>query len=372
MDKIKRFIECYIPITICNMKCEYCYVIQENRRAEQKAVFQYTPEQMGRALTQERLGGICYFNLCGLGETLIPPEMTEIVKQILLQGHYLNITTNGTITKRIDEILALPPADLERVHFSFSFHYLELLKLELLETFVANVKKVQASPCSFTLQLNLYDGYLPVLDEIKALSLREFGAWPQVALTRDEEKSQLEILTSLSKEDYMKAGDTFQSPLFKFTKQNFMVKRKEFCYAGEWSFILDMGTGMIKKCYAEEETQNIFADVNAPIHFTAVGPHCNSPYCVNSSHFMSLGVIPSLSTPTYAALRNRAEGAWYSKTMLAFLSSKFSESNPLYSRAQKSKLALQSFPRQAMRLARKFVPRNLKKTIKKLIGGQHS
>jgi len=353
------------------MKCAYCYVIQENRRAEEKAVFQFPPEQIGRALTQERLGGVCYFNLCGLGETLIPPEMTEIVEQILLQGHYLNITTNGTITMRMDEILALPPGDLERVHFSFSFHYLELVRLGMLETFVANVKKVQVSPCSFTLQLNLYDGYLPVLDEIKALSLLEFGAWPQVALTRDEEKSQLEILTSLSKEDYVKAGDTFQSPLFAFTNQNFMIKRKEFCYAGEWSFILDMGTGMIKKCYAEEETQNIFADVNAPIRFSAVGPHCNSPYCVNSSHFMSLGVIPSLVTPTYATLRNRAESDWYSRTMLDFLSSKFSESNPLYTRGKKYRLALQSFPRQMARFMRKCVPQKLRQKIKKIVGGRY-
>ena len=30
---IKRFIECTVPVTVCNMKCSYCYVMQEGRRS---------------------------------------------------------------------------------------------------------------------------------------------------------------------------------------------------------------------------------------------------------------------------------------------------------------------------------------------------
>ena len=36
MDKIKRFFECLIPVTICNLKCEYCYIIQEERTHYEK------------------------------------------------------------------------------------------------------------------------------------------------------------------------------------------------------------------------------------------------------------------------------------------------------------------------------------------------
>lgn len=67
------------------------------------------------------------------------------------------------------------------------------------------------------------------------------------------------------------------------------MKRKEFCFAGDWSGTLNLQTGVLTKCYADYDGVNIFEDVDAPIPFEAVGKHCGSPYCVNSSHFMSLG-----------------------------------------------------------------------------------
>lgn len=30
MEPIKKFFECLIPVTACNLKCSYCYVIQRN------------------------------------------------------------------------------------------------------------------------------------------------------------------------------------------------------------------------------------------------------------------------------------------------------------------------------------------------------
>lgn len=63
---------------------------------------------MGNALTKERLGGVCYFSICGAGETLIPKYITDITFNLLNQGHYVNLTTNGTITNRFDEIISFP------------------------------------------------------------------------------------------------------------------------------------------------------------------------------------------------------------------------------------------------------------------------
>lgn len=97
--KIKRFIECLIPLTICNLKCSYCYVSQENRKTQQPANFLYSPYIIGRALSRERLGGICYISMCGAGETLLAKEMPDITYNLLKEGHYVNITTNGTISK---------------------------------------------------------------------------------------------------------------------------------------------------------------------------------------------------------------------------------------------------------------------------------
>lgn len=56
MEKIKRFIECLVPVTVCNFKCEYCYIMQENRRNMKMPTFEYSPETIGKGLSKERLG----------------------------------------------------------------------------------------------------------------------------------------------------------------------------------------------------------------------------------------------------------------------------------------------------------------------------
>ena len=194
MEKIKRFIECLVPVTACNLKCEYCYVIQENRRTLKMPEFKYSPDIIGKGLSKGRLGGTAYISICGAGETLLPKEMPLIINEILKQGHYVNITTNGTITNRFDEILALiSQKDLRRLHFSFSLHYLELIKTKNLEKFVDNVNKMKNAGCSILLQLNLYDGYMPYIDEIKKFCINNFNSLPQIAATRKEDVKDTRI-----------------------------------------------------------------------------------------------------------------------------------------------------------------------------------
>lgn len=343
MDRITRFIECLVPVTACDLKCSYCYVIQENRRTEKLPIFHYSPERIGKALSAKRLGGICYVSICGAGETLIPREMTDIIRNILEQGHYMNITTNGTISKHFDEIAALPADLLRRLHFSFSFHYLELLRTNRLNDFFANIQKVKQAGCSFLVQINLCDDYLPYLDEIKSICEEKVGAAPQVAATRNERTQKITLMTNYSVEEYKRFGDIFQSPLFDFTMKNFMVKRHEFCYAGDWSAVLNLSTGEMRPCYATTFTQNIFENINKPIRFEAIGNNCKDPYCGNSSHYMALGVLPSISAPSYADLRNREQAGWYTPHMRSFLGQKLGSNHAEYSRMQKLRTNIKYF-----------------------------
>lgn len=134
-DKIKRFIECIVPVTACNLRCHYCYVIQNDYRTNKIPKFEYSPEYIAKALSKKRLGGTCLFNICGAGETLLPEEVVKVAYQLLNAGHYVNITTNGTITERFEEISSFPKEFCERLTFSFSFHYLELRDRNLLDVF---------------------------------------------------------------------------------------------------------------------------------------------------------------------------------------------------------------------------------------------
>ena len=31
MAKLKRYIECYVPVTTCNFRCSYCFITQTNK-----------------------------------------------------------------------------------------------------------------------------------------------------------------------------------------------------------------------------------------------------------------------------------------------------------------------------------------------------
>ncbi len=302
--------------------------------------FDYPIGIMLEALNRKRLGGNCLFNLCGCGETMAQNGLIPLVKGLLQEGHYVSITTNGTISKKYDELIESCGNLLSHLHVAFSFHYVELKKRGWVEIFFENVLKMRKAGASILVQFNLCDEYLPYLDEIKAVCLEKVGAYPQVALTRDEMSKPMKIMTKGSCEDYYRIGKEFDSPLFDFTYKNFMVKRTEYCYAGAWSGVLNMQSGILSQCYMNGRGVNIFEDTLKPIKFRPVGHNCNNPYCVNSSHFMSLGIIPEIDTPTYSSLRNRSEAKWQTPEMRNVLCSKLYDINKPYSKIKKKYYSL--------------------------------
>lgn len=57
MDKIKRFVDCAVPVLTCNMRCPYCYIAQERKFLSDLPNFKYSAETIGRAFAQNRWGG---------------------------------------------------------------------------------------------------------------------------------------------------------------------------------------------------------------------------------------------------------------------------------------------------------------------------
>ena len=115
--------------------------------AAQLPEFRYTAEHIAKALSAERLGGICHINICGGGETLLPPEITDITHELLRQGHYIMIVNNGTVSKRFDGLLDFDEELLKHLGFKFSFHYLEFLNKGLMQRFLDNVSKIGRASC---------------------------------------------------------------------------------------------------------------------------------------------------------------------------------------------------------------------------------
>lgn len=330
---MRRFIECLIPLTSCNIKCSYCYVVQQDRRKNERAILAETPENIGKALSKKRLGGVSLISLTASGETFLFKELGDVVVEILKQGHFVNITTNGSLTKMIEKFLVKTEGFHDNIHIAFSLHFVELKKKNLIDEFFKNVQLCKDAGCSIVVQINLSDEYVDCWDEIKRICKDRIGAYPQVALTREEIDGTYRILSkTMTEEEYIAKGKEMNSPLFDFTCKNFMQRRCEYCYAGYWSAKLDIASGIMTGCYGQGFKQNIYKNINKPIHFRPIGKHCCFKYCVNSSHFMSQGIIPELlPLLSYGELRNREEAGWYSPVMREFLYKQFEDENPLLS-----------------------------------------
>ena len=338
---MKRFIEIHIPVTRCNLNCHYCYVPQENARDSKETPYSYTADHIGKALTIERLGGVCHFNMCGLGETLIPNEIIDITRAILEQGHYIMIVTNGTMTKRFLEFAEFPEELRKRLGFKFSFHYLELKERNLLDKFFENADIVRKNGMSFSLEMTPSDELEPYIDEVKEVCMERVGALCHVTIPRDMTKSEIELLSRHTFEEFCSVWETFGSEMFKFKKGLWGQRRTEFCYAGEWSGLLNIGDGRMTQCYGKCNAQNILEDITKPIDFSPIGHNCSMPHCYNAHSLLGLGCIPSIDG-NYADERDRIDcrdnSHWLTKEMYDFLSSDLKDKNVLYNEAEEKKL----------------------------------
>lgn len=366
--KIKRLINAGFASSACNLNCSYCYITQiPGMRNNRIPRFQYTQSQIKAALTKDRLGGTCIFNLCANGETLLPKEIPGILRGILENGHYVELVTNATITKRFDEILEFPSELLAQISFKFSFHYLELLRNNLLDTFIYNVNRMRKAGSSFTIEVVPADELIPYIDEVKTICIDSFGALPHLTVARDH-YNDLKMLTKLSKDEYAKTWASFNSEMFDFKMSTFGVKRNEYCYAGEWLLDVDIETGQTTQCYCTQFNQNIFSDISKPITFLPIGKHCSLEHCVNSHAMLTLGMIPEYDAITYAQVRNRVTSngeEWLTPTMKIVMSNKFKNNNIQYNTKQKiSKAVQRELIKNMGRLSR--LPRKIEIALKKI------
>lgn len=273
-------------------------------------------------------------NICGGGETMLPSNIVDYVRELLEEGHYVMVVSNCTIDERCKAFSALPPHLTSHLFIKVSYHYMELKKRGLLERFFANIKLMHKSGISFTLEATPSDELIPYIEEMKQVALENLGAINHMTVGRDETKTgNLPILTQMSDADYFKTWNVFDSELFRIKFSIFNVKRKEFCYAGKWNFILNLETGEMQPCYNSPIRRNILDEPDKPINFIAVGNNCPQYHCWNGHAFLGFGAIPSLNTPTFADQRNRVctDGSeWLYPEMKAFMSSRLNESNREY------------------------------------------
>ncbi len=337
-----KFIDFSIPMSVCNLNCSYCYV---NKKEIQEPIppLKYPVDYITqKCLSKERLGGNAIINFCAGGETTLYPELFNIVKDLLAQGHVVNIVSNGTASQKYDEYLQLPQEYLSRLFFKFSFHYLELKRKNLLNVYAENVKKILNSPASFTIEMGASDDYIPYLDEIKQYSMENFGALPHVTVLRDSHKPNI-ICTKLNRRKYKKIWDEFNSEMFNIRLNYWHSSNdKTYCFAGYFSYTIDLINGILRPCSfistdISPFEKNIFENADEEIPNIPIGPNCPSKHCVNCHAYLAWGDKPQLNTPTYASIRNRImpDGReWLKETIKEAFNTKLYETNPDYQEVQ--------------------------------------
>lgn len=301
--KLKKYITCHVPYSYCNLRCSYCYITQIKDFIYKKNFF-HSPKFIRAALSKKRLGGVALINFCAAGETLMCSELIPIIEEIVKEGHFVSIVTNGTITKAFDELLATG-INMEHVFIKFSFHFLELKRLNLLDVFTSNVRRMRSAGCSISIEVTPSDELIPYIDEIKSFSVQEFGAYPHFTVARDDTSDDVRILTEHNMEEYKNVWGTFDSALFEFKMAQVSIKRFEDCKAGELSAHMNLETGDLFKCIGNPYLDNIYDDICKDIKFEAVGNKCKLPYCWNCHSYLALGVIDEFKAPTYYEVRDR-------------------------------------------------------------------
>lgn len=288
-----RFVNTNIPTNHCNLRCSYCYIGQTygyDNKEMYEGGLQYSFDHMKRCLTIERFGGVCLFNLCASGETLLFSKLPEIVEMLLGLGHWVSIVTNLTIEKTLNKILQLPKELLQYTFFKCSFHYLELKRLNLLDIFFYNVELLKQKGIAFTVELTVNDETIPFIDEIKTVSMQRLGALPHVIESRNEGEEHLYRLTKLPVDEHQKIWGSFESPLFNYQQKNWDKQITNFCYAGDWRISLEINDGSVHQCdciFVDTRLQNIFEiDGGGGYPFTAIGGNCPLRHCY-AAHYQS-------------------------------------------------------------------------------------
>ena len=327
---MKRFIDIHVPISSCNLKCHYCYVAHEGNRNKEKAIFNYDADTIKKCLSVKRMGGVCHFNICGAGETLIPKQMLSITKGILENGHYVMIVTNGTLTERFDEFCNFPEELRIRLGFKFSLHYLELKRKGMLEQFAANINNVRRAGMSISIEMTPNDECVAYIFEIKEFCLNNFGALCHLTIPRNMMLKEIELLSKYSIDEFYDIWKEFDSSLLDFKYSLWGKKRKEYCHAGIWSGLLNIGTGDLSACYVGHIHQNIFENPLKPINFIGIGKGCTLPHCYNGHSFLALGDIPEINSIRYDNERDRIKSSvehWLNNDMREFLSHRLENYN---------------------------------------------
>lgn len=340
LTKIRYTITACISGTACNFNCDYCYRKNQGiKEKTQPTTFQYPVDHMVKALSPKRLGGIADIVVIGGGETLLHKDVVPFIKGLLKDGHIVEVVTNLTLNERIDELLDMDEEMLSRLIVKGSLHYLELKKLNKLDDYFNNMKKIIQKGASSFPFLVIYEDYLPLLDEIKEVCLNKIGELPHCTSALDFTDAKMQPL-SFYNENYKKSiNDKMDSNINRTFDKFLSIDPKEhFCYAGEWSFVLDTSSGDVNKCFYSPVELNIFKDLDKKITMDAIGNCCCIGNCALHYNLTGQGILPEFKDILpYGDIINKTR--LFNPKVIELLNFKYYDYMPIHSTKEEKKIS---------------------------------
>lgn len=306
--RINKFLDLELRESrLCNFHCSYCSSWRKKAHENKVETSLHSCKEIRRALAIKRIG-LCFINICARGETLLSRDVVELVQELLEEGHYVSIVTNGTITQKIEELTSLPQELQKRLFFKLSFHYMELKKKNWFDLFFHNVDMIKNSSCSYTLEITPHDELVEEIDDIKALfNTHANGAMPHITFARDSTKEKLDVLTNYDLQEYKKIWSPFDSRMFDLKSRLYGKKITQYCYAGRWSYLINLYNGDIRSCYHQPVTANIFENMDCDFPILTIGHDCKMSYCFNNHAFVAWGTVPKIRDYNYFDMRDRTD-----------------------------------------------------------------
>ncbi len=322
VEDMKKYIGISILENTCNLDCEYCYLrTNPNRRYEDIGRKNpHNPLFVRKQLSRKALGGSCLIGLTASGETLLADKFVDICIELLKEGHYLHIVTNGTAVAKIEEIINRAGKYAKHIIFKLSFHYIQLKNKGLLEKFVEAVRVIEKSQASYTIEIMPHDELVPFISEVMDFSMKNFGALPHLTIGRNE-NDKMKLLTNGSFTEYNDTWKVFDSIMFDMRMKLYLTKGRD-CNAGPLSFFVDLYSGRIDHCVYYENAGNLYLDGISGSKLDKVGDSCPMESCFNCHVYAPFGILPMEDVPTYYTIRDRkkADGTnWIKDDMRRYL-----------------------------------------------------
>lgn len=346
--EIRYDITLYVPGTVCNMRCEYCYVTQcidENHSI--KANLKYPLETVISAFSPNRLKGLAHITVISGGETLLCQEVIPLLKGLLEYGHVISLVTNVTIRKRLDELLNFDRKLLSRLLLKGSLHWNELIRLNKLNFYFEYMRKFRAAGASINPFIVIGPSYYDKLQEIHDKCINELGDVPDCTpCFKMPEKTDIYRNGKFYSdppinENYLKMEEKlFNSKVFKTSVKWLDIDpKKVFCYAGKWSFYVVLETGALGKCHGCPPEANFFENIDKMPKLEAIGTNCQISTCALQYNFIGEGLIPEYDDEFVSFGKMIFKKKFVSSEVANLLDYKFYRNKTLYSKDEENKVS---------------------------------